>query len=246
MTSVNFLVTNRAVLKPRRAQIVKRWRHAAEHLPCTGSNIRSYVGVTLQAHKSNFMPGEHPRIRRSVRLVATAAAFQTHGRVLECEGPSLVGVTAQTAGLVCGKSSHLLRTKTSMRIVAVDARHCALRQSVSVRSLKLRPCTQVAAGALRVDLRRLVRPKRASGAMNGVAAAAGDLSFGMPALNAAGVGRLDSDGKSGRPDRSDRHEAWLDSECLRRKPIRRVCFLDHDRTRRPAPRGRTSLEVSTA
>lgn len=125
-----------------------------------------------------------------MRLVTTAAAIQAHRRVLECKGPSLVCVTSQTPWLVGGKGSQLLRSKTSMWIVAVNARHCALRKPVRVGSLELRPCTQVTAGALRVDLRRPVRTERDRIPMDCVAATAGNLSSGVPALNTAGVGCL--------------------------------------------------------
>ncbi len=190
MTSVDFLVAYGAVLEPGRAQVMKRGRNATKYLPCVACRIHSYIGVTLQAHKTNLMPGEHSRICRSMRLMAPTAAFKPHRRVLECEGSSLVCVAAQAARLVRGVSPNLLRTKSSMWIVAVDTRHRALRQSVSVRSLKLRPGTQVATGALRVDLRRLVRPQRRGSPVNGVAPAAGNLSFGVPALDTTGVSRL--------------------------------------------------------
>lgn len=190
MTPVNFLVTYGAILKPRGSQIVEGRRYATKHLARDCTRVCTNISVALQADESNFMPREHPWICRSMRLVATATAFQTHRRMLECEGSSLVGVTAQTPGLVCGKGSHLLGSKFSMWIVAVDTRHCALRQSVRVRPLKLRPCTQMTARALRINLGRFTQANDCHWPVNGMAPAAGNLSFCVPALNATGMGGL--------------------------------------------------------
>ena len=91
---------------------MKGWRNTTEHLR-RGSTRRthSHIGVTLQTYKTNFMPGQHPRIRRSMRLVACSAPFQSHGRVLERKGSALIGVALQAAGLIPGECSNHLGRK---------------------------------------------------------------------------------------------------------------------------------------
>ena len=141
MAAVNLLMTYRAVLESRRAQIVKGRRNTTKRRPGITRRTHSHIGVTLQTYKTNFMPGQHPRIRRSMRLVTGAAAFQSHGRVLERKGSALIGVALQAAWLIPGECSNHLWTRASMRIMAVYAGHGSLRQPVRVGPLELGPRT---------------------------------------------------------------------------------------------------------
>src|SRR4051794_5187803 len=114
MTAVDFLVTNGTVPETWRPQIVKRWRHNANHLLCA-CGLRWQVGVALKAHVSHFVTRQHSRVRGAMRFVATRTAFQPHGSVLEGERTSLVGVTFVTAWLVGSERPYLPEEKAAMR-----------------------------------------------------------------------------------------------------------------------------------
>src|ERR1019366_2002649 len=83
--TMHLLVTESAVLEPRTKQIMERRAHRSQCRAGRGIRHRQ-VGVALHAHEAHFMPGQHPRIRRSVRLVARTASFEAYGGLLERKG----------------------------------------------------------------------------------------------------------------------------------------------------------------
>lgn len=185
---MNLLMAHRAVLESRRAQIVKRGRDNPDRA-CSVS--RRQIRVAFQTNDAYFLARQHAGIGRAVGLMAGRTAFKTHRAVFEREGPALVAMTLQTARLVSAESLRHSRTNTAVRIVAIDAAHRTFRQLVMIRSLKLRPHVRVATRALFVDRCGLSihQPVRSVG-VNFVTGGAGDLIFGMTALQPANVGRL--------------------------------------------------------
>lgn len=126
-----------------------------------------------------------------MRLVATAAALESHRSVFKGERPALVAVAAEAIGLIGSEHRLHRRPHAAVRIVAIDAAHRAFRQSMVLRLLELRPDILVTSGALRIDLARLadyqaIRPV----GVNLVAGHAGNRTVGMAALQAARVRRL--------------------------------------------------------
>ena len=141
-----------AVLESRIAQVMKCRRYGAQWSASGGSRRRHrQIGVALQANVLYLCPGEHPRVGRSMRLMTRLTTFQLHGRMREDERAGLVSVTVETTGLVRARRLHHMRERTTVRIVAIDARHGALGERMFVGSLKRRPFAVVAAGALLVN-----------------------------------------------------------------------------------------------
>src|SRR5207248_8102968 len=165
-----------------------------------GTDGRRQVGVTLQTDLLYYRARQHPRIGGPVRLVARGAAFKTYGRVLEREWSALVPMAPETARLVGAERLSHRGTRAAVRIVAVDAGHCAFRHPMVKRLLKLRHDVGVARGALLVDGGGLARhqPERGMdwpgagrrGSVNLVAGRAGHVIFRMAALQTAGVSGL--------------------------------------------------------
>src|SRR6476620_10867825 len=110
--------------------------------------------MALETRESNLCPRQHPRIRRSVRLVTAPAALEPYRRMLEGERPTLFTVTAEAAWLVGRKGLHHSLAETAVRIVAIHARHGPFRQPVLEGSLELIPGAGMATGALCIDCRR--------------------------------------------------------------------------------------------
>ena len=121
-------VTVGAVLKSRRAQVVKRNRNriSASRAAESGRAIMAF-----QAHGKDNWPAQQPGVRRPVRVVANFAAFHAHRRMLENEWPTLFGVTLDTSFLI---PQHLLdhggpagyapgRRESAVRIVAIATNH---------------------------------------------------------------------------------------------------------------------------
>ena len=186
MAAMNLLMAHRAVLEARRAQIVEgRGHHSGRHFR---ADCGRQIGMTFQADLLHHRPRQHPRIRGPVRLMARCAAFKPHRRVLKREWAALVSMTLETAGLVGGETLSHCGACTAVRVMAIDARHCAFRHPMAKRFLKLSHHIGVARGALLIDCRGLARyqTERATG-VNLVAGGAGDLIFRMAALQAAGV-----------------------------------------------------------
>ena len=75
-------------------------------------------------------------------------SLKPYGRMLECEWSTFVPVAFEAAGLVRREGLHHAGPEASMRIMAIHARHCALRNAVLERTLKLRQYIPMATGAL--------------------------------------------------------------------------------------------------
>src|SRR5271169_4514862 len=96
---MHLLMAERAVLEARVAQIVKCRTHRT-YSAVGGRGWRRQIRVALQADKAHFRPGQHPRVRRSVRLMARGAAFQPDRRMLKRKRPRLVAVALEAPRLV--------------------------------------------------------------------------------------------------------------------------------------------------
>jgi hypothetical protein len=190
MTAVDFLMANSTVPEAWRPQVVKRRRHNADHR-LRGGVLSRHIGVAFKTHVSHLLPRQHFRVSGAMNLMTTGTALQPDRRVLECKRASLVGMALETTRLVSGERPNLPEKKAAMWIMAIRTRHCALRQPVSVRALKLAPGAEMARGALLIDgywfshhqalALRLVHP---------VATQATHATSGMPALDPSYVSRL--------------------------------------------------------
>src|SRR5262245_7632120 len=98
---MDFLMADRAVPVARRTEVMESRGDYTESCLCRSSRARNgQVSMALQTDESDLLPGEHPWIRRSVRLVTARAAFQSHGRVFERERSSLITVATEAARLI--------------------------------------------------------------------------------------------------------------------------------------------------
>ena len=126
-----------------------------------------------------------------MRLVATSAAFKTHGPVLEGKRTALVAVAGEAAGFVAGEPSCHLRPDAPVGVVTVHATHGFLRKPVVIRALELRPNLEMTARALLVDRGGLAHDEPVGPALvDFVARCARDRIFGVAALQTSDVGRL--------------------------------------------------------
>jgi hypothetical protein len=184
---MDFLMADCAVLKPRRPQIVEGRRHNAQSRACDSRQI----GVTLQADQPYFLAGQHPGIRRTVRLVTAPATFKTHHSMLEGKWSAFVAMTIETSRFISGEDLRHGRPDAAVRIVAIDAGHGAFRELVMVRPLELRPNIYVTARTQLVYRRSFAR-YQAKGpiGMNLMTRGAGHLILDMAALQAANLRRL--------------------------------------------------------
>lgn len=123
---------------------MKRRRDSTKRSSTGRDTGRTDVSVAFQAHEAFFVPDEHARIRRAMRLMAGAASIHLHRSVLEGERSPLITVALEAAGFIGIYSSNRLRKKASVGIVAIDARHRAFRQAVLERLLELSPRRLVA------------------------------------------------------------------------------------------------------
>ena len=125
-----------ALVKAGTPQVVERRRNAA--IRVSGQcRRRSQVGMALEADETLFMPRQHPRIRRPVRLVTGRAAFQFHRRMLERERTSLVTMALEAARLIAVDCLELLESRSAMGVVAVHTGHRAFRHWMMMRTLEL-------------------------------------------------------------------------------------------------------------
>jgi hypothetical protein len=107
--------------------------------------------MTLQTLEPHFLPGEHARICRAVRFMASGAAFEPHRRVFVGERTPLVAVAFEAAGFVPRNGLDLLGPETAVWIMAVDAGHRAFVQVMAVGTLELGPGVHMAGSALAID-----------------------------------------------------------------------------------------------
>lgn len=73
---------------------------------------------------------QQSRICRTVRRMASRAAFGLHGRVLERERPLFVDVALDTSRISARRQPRLLQLKSAMRVVTVAATHAAFQNLV--------------------------------------------------------------------------------------------------------------------
>src|SRR5262249_7484527 len=135
--AVHLQMANRTVAKARTAQIVKRGRRHSDG----GIGWPGYrqIRVAVQTDQKHLLPNQHARIRRTVRLVTSGAAFQPDGGVLEGEWSTLLAMAAEASSLVGIECANGSQQHTAVRIVAIRAAHRTLRQLVSVRTRETQP-----------------------------------------------------------------------------------------------------------
>ena len=189
MTSVDFLVASCAVAVTGGSKVVKCRGHYSQR--CTGGcgcALRRQIRMTLQADEANFLPHQHPRVGRSVRFMATIAAFKSYRGMFKRERAAFVGVATEAAWFVRGKRLRHGGPETAVGVVAIHARHGALGQPVFVGTLELRPRAGMARRALLINGGGLPghQAERALG-VDLVAGGAGDLILCVTALNSSRV-----------------------------------------------------------
>ena len=119
-----------------------------------------------------------------MRLMAASAPFESHDCVFEREGPALIAMALEAAGVITRESFGQRRAPASMRIVAIHATHRPLRQFVVIGFLELRPDVHMTRRAQFVDRGGLPGHKTCwSVGVNFVACNAGDFILHMAALN---------------------------------------------------------------
>jgi hypothetical protein len=109
-------VTDRTVLDPGTAQIMEGGRRAAQR-----AGLGTDIGVAFQTLQPHLLPGQHARIRRTVRLMTGSAPFHAHRGMLECERAAFVAVTSEATGFVRGDRAERAVDLASVRIMAIDA-----------------------------------------------------------------------------------------------------------------------------
>src|ERR1051326_2961416 len=187
---MHLLVAEGAVLEPRRAQIMQR-RSDCSQVRVGRRRRDRKVGVTLHANESHFVPRQHPRIGRPMRLMARPAAFGTHRSVLEGKWPDLIAVTLRARGFVGAGYLNRTRQRRPVRVVAIHAGHGAFRQPVFVGLLEASPDVGVAGRALLVDFGGLADHQTVRSILvNRMARGATHLVFGMTAVETAGMSSL--------------------------------------------------------
>jgi hypothetical protein len=186
---VDLLVTDRAVLKTWRTQIVERWRHYSDNR--ARIVYAGQIRVALQTNQAHLLPDQHARIGRAMRFMTRPATLKPHGGVLKCKGSAFVPVAVEASRLVGAERLHHRRTDAAVRIVAIDTRHGAFGQFMVIRLLELRPYIQVTTRTLLVDGgsladHQIMSPVR----MYLMTGCAGNLVLHVTALEAADVRRL--------------------------------------------------------
>jgi len=177
-------------LKARTAHVVNRRAHRSQR--GVGGRIRHrQVGVALHAQLAHRGTGQHPRIRRAVRLVACGAAFQADGSMLEGEGAAFVTVAFEATRLIGVHCLDGARQQSAMRIVAIHAGHRAFGKTMFVWALETGPDVSVAVRAQRIDVWDLAGDQSIGTVfVHRVAGYAAHLVLGMAAIDAPDVGWL--------------------------------------------------------
>ncbi len=168
---------------------MERWRHYSDNRARVV--YAGQIRVALQTHQAHFLPDQHARVGRTMRLVTRAATLKPHGSVFKRKGPAFVPVAVEASRFVGAERLHHCRTDAAVRIVAIDTRHRAFGQLMVIRLLELRPYIQVATRALFVDGgsladHQIMSPIR----MNFMTGRARNLVLHVTALEASHVRRL--------------------------------------------------------
>ncbi len=99
--------------------------------------------MAFQADEANVGSGEHPRVRRAMRLVTCRAAFKPERRMLEGERPALIAMALEAARFIGRETLEHRGPDGAVRIVAVHAGHGTLGNFVMERALELRPLVEM-------------------------------------------------------------------------------------------------------
>ena len=152
---MHLLVTDGAVLKAGEVQVVEGRRNNSAG-PIRGFRA-GQIGMAFETDLVHVIPRQHSGIQRTVWVMTGGATFEAHRSVLESEGPAFIAVAPETGGFVGIELAAQRGTDAAVRIVAVDATHRALRQTVVIGFLEGPPHVLMATGALIVDFDRLAR-----------------------------------------------------------------------------------------
>jgi hypothetical protein len=142
--------------------------------------------MTLQAERIHIADGQQPWIRRTVRRVASRAAFRLDHRMLEDERSGCFRMALSADLIVVGGRLKLFVLECAVRIVTVAASHQALVHFVMERLSKCRLHIGMA-GVAELGLRN---PKKAGfirKAMHAVATGAAQSGLAMSGLFEVGV-----------------------------------------------------------
>jgi hypothetical protein len=118
VTTVNLLMTDSAIAKTRRSQIMKCRRYNPDDACCARCLLRQ-VGVTLETQEADLRPRQHFRIGRPMRFMAGLTSFCSQWRVLIGEGTTKIRMTLKASGFVRRKCANLLQQKTAMRVMTI-------------------------------------------------------------------------------------------------------------------------------
>jgi len=189
VAAVNLLVTDGAIAKARRSQVMEGGRHNSRH---DSAGIRDrQVGMAFETDEAHFLPDQHLRVRGTVRQVATLAAFFPDRSVLEGEGSAFVAMTLEAARLIGARHPHEAGFEAAVRIVAIDAGHRIFRHPMFERLGKRRFHINVAALAEGVDFRGFAHDESfGTVRVNRMARRAGDGVACVAGFEPAGSGGL--------------------------------------------------------
>ena len=166
----------------------RRWDHSGGRVT---DPLDGQIRVALKTNQPDFLPDQHPWIRRAVRFMARPAAFKPNCGMLKGERAAFVSVAVQAPRLVRPEALRHSRPKAAVRIVAIDAGHRGFWNLVMRRSLELHPDVRVATRALLVNRRSFARDQsQRSVCMNLVAGRAGHFVLRVAVLNPANMRRL--------------------------------------------------------
>jgi hypothetical protein len=79
--------------------------------------------MAFQANKANVGAFQHPRIRRTMRLMTRLAAFKTHGRMFEGKWTPFIAMALEASRLIRGETLQHRGPDTAVGVVAVYAIH---------------------------------------------------------------------------------------------------------------------------
>src|SRR5215471_7507489 len=93
--------------------------------------------MTLETQQIDIAAAQQPRIRRSMRRMASDAPFDFHRSMLEREWAGLVGMAIEAELILRCSRAELLRQETAMLIVAVAAGQESLIHTMVKRPRKV-------------------------------------------------------------------------------------------------------------
>ena len=143
-------MANHAILKARLGNVMKgrvRTRDARRSRPET-----NHIVVAFQAHREHLRPGQQPRVRTPVRVVARRATLHPNRRMLMHKRSPLIGVAVHARDVVAQPMAHHARRvraspsrrRRPVRVMAVGAVNRAFVDAVFERQFKARTNVAVA------------------------------------------------------------------------------------------------------